>query len=155
MKGFERYDVQRWLDNGLSFHPESSAPAQTERRYVPRYIARMAIPFVRMAAFGLCTSVARSEVAWAGNAVAGALVFAARSPPVVWDSKSGRASAVDDFEAHASALLAQIQTGALTNVPSQTLMLATEVVGRYAATDPQGQPDWVAKVASEVAKLTD
>ncbi len=161
MKGFERYDVQGWLENGLSFHPEIPTPVQTQRRHIHGYIARMMVPLIAMTTFG--ASVARAEGAWpalqASNAFAQRqFVIAARSPPIVWDTDSGlvpHALAVDAFEAYADSLIAEVRAGTLTNVPSHTLMLATKAVGRYADTDPAGRPDWVDKVASEVAKLTD
>jgi hypothetical protein len=134
---------------------------QTQRRHIHGYIARMVVPVIAMTAFG--ASVARAEGAWAtlhaSNAFAqGQFVVAARSPPIVWDTNSDlmpRALAVDDFEVHAGDLLAEVRSGILANVPLQTLTLATEAASRYADIDPAGRPDWVDKVASEVAKLTD
>jgi hypothetical protein len=156
MKGFERYDLQGWVDNGLSFHPETPVPAPNQTRYIRGYMTRMVVPLVAMSAMGGVAAAASTVDAvskWQRQ-----LVIAAQSPCVVYDSRSGpdpSSGAVDEFEANANALLAEIRLGALSNVPAQTLTLATKAVGRYADTDLKGRPDWVDKVASVVAKLED
>src|ERR1017187_4119072 len=127
MKGFEQYDLQGWLENGLSFHPEVSKPAPDRVRRVRGYITRLAVPLIAMAAFG--TAGATVATYDASSVAQGQLVIAAQSPSIILKTSVAlfpSALAIADFEAHAQALLAEVCAGDFTNVPTETLVLAAE-----------------------------
>jgi hypothetical protein len=58
---------------------------------------------------------------------------------------------VTSFEDRTSALFRQLKAGSLVSVPAETLKLATAAVARAGTVSES----WVARVASEAAKLSD
>lgn len=164
MKGFERYDLARWIENGLSVHPpEATGTPEGLRRTTGRFLAHVTVPLMALGIAGIGGSVgAVSKFSLSlGNTAQqfpAQLLAATHSgivPVGVGNPQGLVPSAVDAFEAHTAALLTEVLAGTVRNVSAHTLRLATAMVERHATTDPSGQPDWVEKVASEVAKLTD
>ena len=165
MKGFEHYDLQGWLENGLSYHPEPMKQSPNQPHRARGYITKMTIPLIGVAIFGMIdASLARSEtglVTLQPRRAAGHDQFpiaAQSSFSVIVDTRSRAHAAplaVDNFEVQTAALIAEIRAGALKNVPDETLTLAAAVAGRHAEVNTKGEPAWVEKVAGEVAQLTD
>ena len=163
MKDFEQYDLGGWIENGLSVHPEPLKPAPERIRHARGFLTRLAIPFMALGTVGVSHTWAAQSVVGPATfqtiTPQGQLLVTAQSSAVTLRVSDGHAStfsAVDEFQKQAAALLAEVRAGALTNVSPDTLKLATELTNRHAATtDPSDRPDWVDKVATEVAKLTD
>ena len=160
MNGFERYSLHRWTENGLSVHPPTQPPSEQKRATSRGFLTQIAVPLIALATFGLAEPTPAESVL--GSSTFGQtsdtrprLLVTAQSPMAVLRVSSPPLSPVDAFEAHAAKLLAEIRGGSLTNVPETTLRFASAMVERHAATDKTAKPDWIDKVASEVAKLTD
>jgi len=163
MKGFERYDLARWIENGLSVHPpEATGIPEVLRRTTGRFLTQITVPLMALGIAGIGGAASGQSTLnlYAGQTAQfpAQLLTAAHSGTVflgIGNAQGAAPSAVDTFEAHATALLTEILAGTAPNVSAHTLQLASAMVERHATTDPSGQPEWVDRVASEVAKLTD
>ncbi len=165
MKGFEQYDLRAWLDNGLSYHPEPVKPLPAQVDRAGKFLTKIAVPLMMLGAADVVQAAAVSRLSatppvfQAMHAVRyDPLLIAAQSPSVILNP-GGHAtipqSTVDEFDTLAAALLGEVRAGLLTNVSAETLRLATEAVERHADTNSAGRPEWVDKVAKDVAQLTD
>jgi hypothetical protein len=164
MKGFEQYDLQAWSDNGLSYHPkpQSTAPSRTYR--TATMLSRFAFPLLALGTSAIVqatlSSMAAAPASFQKTHAVGLsrLVGSTQLPSTFLGPPKAALSAVsaaEVFDNQIAALLADVQGGALTNVSRNTLLLAEAATARSAVTDSSGQPDWIAKVAADVAKLTD
>jgi hypothetical protein len=166
MKGFEQYDLRAWLDSGLSRHPDPLRPVSSHMPRAGRFLTKIAVPLMALGASGMIQAAPMAQLLAGPSSLQAMHVvrsdqFLAAMPAtsLIHRTVSGAApierSIVDEFHTQAATLLADVRAGKLTNVPSETLRIAVEAVGRYAETDSSGRPDWVDEVANDVAKLTD
>ena len=164
MKGFDRYDLARWIENGLSVHPpEATGTPEGLRRTTGRFFAQVTVPLMALGIAGIggstgALSMVSLSLGQTAQQFPAQLLTAAHSgnfPVGVGNPQGLVPSAVDAFEARTAALLTEVLAGTVRNVSAHTLQLAAAMIERHATTDPAGRPDWVDKVASEVAKLTD
>lgn len=170
MNGFELYSLNTWTTDGLSIHPPAP-PTANESRQFRGYLAKIAVPLLAIASFGI------SQATLAGNPAAmvqGAGLNSVRvapptgqisltSAPITAAHSSfplGSAEPLDFFKAHQSAqqsdlLMTGLPLLSSRGVSAETLRLAGAVATRHADADSSKSPAWVQEVANAVAALDD
>jgi hypothetical protein len=158
---FSNYDLRKWLDRGLSRHPEPM-PAGTQNKKAEgrlpftRLFLPLAVAGSMLAVGGPTSSQTNGRVVTAPIVQADSSRYAGASTKVSWTvavpERPGAASS--DFSAKAAALIQRIRTNNFADIPTETLRLAA-AIPVYRPTVGAVQDPWISELANSLAKFTD
>jgi hypothetical protein len=159
---FNNYDLRRWLDRGLSRHPEPlSGRAQSRkadgRILLTRLILPVAIAGSMLAVGGPATSQTNGRIA-APLVQSDSSRYVGASAKVSWTVAVPHdftaASPASEFSANAAKLLKRIRDNNFADVPAETRRLAA-AIPVYQPTTGAKPESWINEVADALAKFTD